>query len=203
MSDILNVIKPKSDQLNYDDLSGGRTLTIKVTNVTIGSGDQPVAIHFENDNGKPYKPCKSMCRVMVNCWGPDVKKYIGRSMTLYGDPKVIFGGMAVGGIRISHMSDIDKEMTMALTATRASRKPFTVQKLSIDSGLDQKIIDLGKEEAKKGKEAFIAWYNMPDQKKIRAKLQTHMSEFQTIIDGVAQEQAPPYVPGEDRDEDTV
>jgi hypothetical protein len=30
-------------------------------------------------------------------------------MTLYCDPEVQFGGMKVGGIRISHMSDIDGE----------------------------------------------------------------------------------------------
>src|SRR3990167_5307316 len=32
-----------------------------------------------------------------------------------------------GGIRISHMSDIDESMTMALTVTRANKKPFTVK----------------------------------------------------------------------------
>ncbi len=37
--------------------------------------------------------------------------------------------MAVGGIRISHMSDIAEPITMALTATKGSRKPFTVRPL--------------------------------------------------------------------------
>ena len=120
-------IIPKSDQLNADDLIG-RELTIKITGVDIRGGqEQPVSIHFEGDNGKPYKACKSMCRVMVSAWGPDSKKYVGRSMTLYRDPKVKWGGMEVGGIRISHMSDISDDMTMALTVTRANRKPFTVK----------------------------------------------------------------------------
>ena len=35
--------------------------------------------------------------------------------------------MAVGGLRISHMSDIATPMTMALTVTRANKKPFTVR----------------------------------------------------------------------------
>ncbi|WP_230683990.1 hypothetical protein, partial [Streptococcus pneumoniae] len=37
----------------------------------------------------------------------------------------------VGGIRISHMTDIDSAMTMALTATKGSRKPFTVKPLIV------------------------------------------------------------------------
>ncbi len=131
--DMKSVIIPKSDQLNADDLIAGN-ITIKITGVTIRGGqEQPISVHYEGDNGKPYKPCKSMCRVMVTAWGPDSKKYVGRSMTLYRDPKVKWAGMDVGGIRISHMSDIDETMTMALTVTRSNRKPFTVKPLSKES----------------------------------------------------------------------
>ena len=70
-----------------------------------------------------------MRRVLVMLWGPDANAYIGRSMTLYRDDKVLFGGLAVGGIRISHMSHIDGKHTMMLTATRAQRKPFMVEPL--------------------------------------------------------------------------
>jgi hypothetical protein len=73
-----------------------------------------------------------MARVMVTCWGPDANQYIGRSLTLYRDPKVLWGGLAVGGIRISHMSHIDDAHTMALTATKGSRKPFTVKPLIVE-----------------------------------------------------------------------
>lgn len=133
MSDMHQTIIPKSDQLNADDLIG-RELTIKITRVEIKGGqEQPVSIHFEGDGGKPYKACKSMCRVIVSAWGPDSKKYVGRSLTLYRDPKVKWGGMEVGGIRISHMSDISEDMTMALTVTRANRKPFTVRPLPQDN----------------------------------------------------------------------
>ena len=130
MTDILSTIEPRSDQLNADDLLGGRSITIKIVDVTIMPGDQPVSIHFEDDNGKPYKPGKSMRRVLVNAWGVDIRSWVGRRLTLYRDDKVIFGGAPVGGIRISHMSDIKQSITMALTATRSSRKPFTVEPLS-------------------------------------------------------------------------
>src|SRR5688572_4286043 len=128
---MLQTIVPKSDQLNADDLIG-QSLTIKVSDVRFKNGDdQPVSIHFEGDNGKPYKPCKSMRRVLVHAWGADAKNYVGRSMCLCRDPKVQWGGQAVGGIRITHLSDIDEPLTMALTATRGSRKPYTVNVLPV------------------------------------------------------------------------
>lgn len=127
MNDMTKAIVPKSDQLNSDDLIAG-PITIKIADVTIRGGqEQPVSIHYERDGGKPYKPCKSMSRVLVATWGPDAKQYIGRSVTLYRDASVKWAGLEVGGIRISHMSDIDSAMTMALTATKGSRKPFTVK----------------------------------------------------------------------------
>jgi hypothetical protein len=128
--DMTQFTAPKSDQLNADDLIGGpRTITVTGVRGT-DAADQPVAISFEGDNSKPYKPCKSMRRVMVHVWGADAKNYVGRSMTLYCDPGVQFGGMKVGGIRISHMTNMDGAQTMALTATRAKRAPFTVQPLA-------------------------------------------------------------------------
>jgi hypothetical protein len=141
MTNMSKVIEARSDQLNADDLIGG-TMTIKITGVDIKGGqEQPVSIHFEGDNGKPYKACKSMCRVMVSAWGADSKNYIGRSMTLYRDPKVKWGGMEVGGIRISHMSDIDSDLTMALTVTRANKKAYTVKPLVAEKSYADQIRD--------------------------------------------------------------
>lgn len=130
MNDMRQAITPKSDQTNSDDLIGGPQ-TITVTKVTIIPGEQPVAIHFAGDAGKPYKPCKSMSRILVAMWGPDAGAYAGRSMTIYRDPSVKWGGMEVGGIRISHLSDIKRETVMALTMTKGNKKPFTVRPLQI------------------------------------------------------------------------
>lgn len=130
MTDMRDVIVPKSDQLNSDDLiSGPRTITISGVAIRPGT-EQPVAISFDGDGGKPWKPCKSMSRVLVAMWGPDAKAYAGRSLTLYRDPDVTWAGMKVGGIRISHMSNIERDHTMALTVTKQSRKPFTVKPLA-------------------------------------------------------------------------
>lgn len=129
MNDMSKVIVPKSDQINADDLiSGPITITIKGVDIRPGT-EQPVSIFFEGDNGKPWRPCKSMSRVLVAAWGADAKQYAGRSVTLYRDPKVKWGGMEVGGIRISHLSHIDRDMVMALTATKGKRAPHTVKPL--------------------------------------------------------------------------
>ena len=128
MNDMSAVIVPKSDQWNADDLlAGPRTITVERVSIKPGA-EQPVSIHIVGED-KVYRPCKSMSRVLVSQWGPDANQYVGKSMTLFCDPKVQWGGLAVGGIRISHMSHIEKPATMALTATKGSRKPFTVQPL--------------------------------------------------------------------------
>ena len=131
MTDLTSTIIPKSDQVNADDLISG-PLTLKITSITAcpGSAEQPISIGFEGDAGKPYKPCKSMRRILVYVWGADGAEFVGRSLTIYRDEKVMWGGVAVGGIRISHMSHIDAAVTVALTMTKQSRKPFTVKPLA-------------------------------------------------------------------------
>lgn len=161
MVDISKTIAPKSDQLNSDDLiAGSIVITINKVTAQNSSADQPVSIHYDGDRGKPYKPCLSMRRAIVHVWGKDGLTYIGKSMELYLDPNVTFGGAKVGGIRISKMSHIDKPVTMALTATRAQRKPYTVQPLMIDvsppfddSRIRSVIVNL-KEAAEAGNEIF-------------------------------------------------
>ncbi|MCW2264118.1 hypothetical protein M2305_000065 [Gluconobacter cerinus] len=130
MVDLSRTIIAKSDQLNADDLLGG-PITVKVQAVKEGNSDQPVAILYEGCNGKPFYPCKSMRRVLVNVWGKNGTDYAGKSMTLYRDPNVKFGGIMVGGIRISHMTGLEKDMPMALQVTKGSKKLFTVKPLRV------------------------------------------------------------------------
>lgn len=129
--DLSKTIAPKSDQLNADDLIAG-PMTITITQVRGVDGDQPIAVSFEGDNGKPYKPCKSMRRVLVHAWGKEGREYVGKRMTLYCDPEVAFGGVKVGGIRISHISHIDRPLVIPLTVTRAKRSPYEVRPLKAE-----------------------------------------------------------------------
>ncbi len=159
MTDLSPTIIAKSDQLNADDLIG-RSITINIRDVTGHEGEQPISVHYEGDNGKPWKPCKSMRRVLAHIWGSEGKKYIGRSLTLYRDDKVKFGGLEVGGTRISHMSHITSAVTMALTASKANKKPFTVQPLKsapAQAEIDPAVITAGATAAGKGVTAYVAW----------------------------------------------
>lgn len=126
--DLTPTLAPKSNQLNADDLiAGPRTITI--THVTAGNAEQPVAVHYDGDQGKAWYPCKSMRRVLVAAWGADATAYVGRRITLVRDPEVMYGGIKVGGIRISHLSDLDNPLSIALTVTRQKRAPYKVQPL--------------------------------------------------------------------------
>lgn len=165
MVDVSKTVQAKSDQLNADDLMAS-PITVKVTKVSRAeSPDQPLVINYEGDNGKPYKPCKSMRRVLLQVWGKDGQGYVGRSMTLYRDPAVKFGGVDVGGIRISHMSDLKEKMTLALTATRGSKKPFVVQPLAIakqaasqpQAEIDPAVKAAGEKAASEGEDKYKEW----------------------------------------------
>ena len=126
--DLTPTTAPRSDQQNFDDYaSGPRVVTI--TEVTAGSSEQPVEIHLAEYPGRPYKPSKSMRRVLVAAWGPEASTYTGRRMKLYGDPEVKFGRDKVGGIKISNLSHIDEPVELALTVTRGKRAPYVVEPL--------------------------------------------------------------------------
>jgi hypothetical protein len=126
--DLAQTTAPKSDQQNYDDYVAGPK-TVTVIEVKAGTAEQPVEIHLAEFPGRPYKPSKSMRRVLVAAWGSDSTVYIGRRMTLIGDPTVRFGGSVTGGIKISHLSGIDKSVSVNLTVTRGKRAPHKVDPL--------------------------------------------------------------------------
>lgn len=75
-----------------------------ITGVKRGDKEQPVVVEIEGR--RPYKPCKSMRRILVATYTEDPTKWIGQRMTLYCDPAVLWGGVKVGGIRISHLSGL-------------------------------------------------------------------------------------------------
>jgi len=124
--DFGDTIAPRSDQLNADDLIAGMIL-VTITDVSRGTPDQPIWIHIEGSRPfKPFKPCLSMRRVIIAAWGKSGKSWIGKRLALFNDPEVTWAGNKEGGVRISHMSGIDKPLTILLTYKRGKRRPFTV-----------------------------------------------------------------------------
>jgi hypothetical protein len=126
--DLSTTTAPDSTQVNAEDfLAGPRTVTI--TAVRSGSTEQPVNIDLADGPGRPFKPSKTVRRIMVAAWGPDAATYAGHRMTLYRDPTVRFGGQDVGGIRVSHMSGITKPLKLALAVSKGKRSQYVVDPL--------------------------------------------------------------------------
>jgi hypothetical protein len=126
VEDLRPTIIPKSSQLNADQIVTG-PMDITVTDVRLGTADQPVVVHYENDGGRPFLPCKTMRRVLILAWGENGRNWIGRSMRLYHAPEVKFGGAAVGGIRISHLTDIPRDISVSLSEAKGKKAMHVIK----------------------------------------------------------------------------
>lgn len=125
--DISDTLAPNSDQLDAVDLlSGPRTFT--VDRVTKGNAEQPIQVYFK-EFPRPWRPGVNQRRVLGNVWGTDSSAWTGRRLTLFCDPEVPFGGQKVGGIRVSHMSDIKKRTGTPIIPTRGKSTIYNVDPL--------------------------------------------------------------------------
>ena len=104
IENLSDTVKTKSDQLNADDLLGG-SVDVMITGIRRGSADQPIIIDIQGF--MPFKPCKTVRRILIKGWGDNGHSWVGKSLRLYNDPTVKWAGVAIGGIRVSHMSDIE------------------------------------------------------------------------------------------------
>ncbi len=126
--DITDTLAPKSDQLDAVELAGGpRTVTI--TSASPGSAEQPVNIHLAEVD-RPWRPAKTVRRLLAAAWGTDTTTWAGRRATIYLDPAVKYAGKAVGGIRVKALSGIDKPLTVPVIETRGKITQITVQPLA-------------------------------------------------------------------------
>ena len=71
-----------------------------------------------------------MLRILMATWGEETELWRGHRVTLFLDPEVMFGGDKVGGIRISHLSHLDKPLLTKVTKKRGRKENFTVQPLT-------------------------------------------------------------------------
>ncbi len=135
--------KPKSDQLNAEDfLVSDKTLIVTGFSFN-GSEDQPFSIYTDYDDKKPYKPNKSMRKILNAAWGEasgDVgviySDWNGRQINLYRDPDVLWAGKKEGGIVIGAMSHISSEMKVKLQVKRGQKKEYTIKSIKV-SGVSQ------------------------------------------------------------------
>jgi len=179
MNDLSAVLAPKSDQINAQDLIGGdMVITIAGVKITPGT-EQPVSIRFEGSE-KVWRPCKTTGRILMHAWGPDTSKYTGRSVQLYLDPKVRWGGMEVGGIRIRAMSHIDGELKVQVQESKQVRKVVLVKVLAATSKpamqatadtpalTPANALRIAEAAANRGTDHFRAWFNTDEGKACRA-----------------------------------
>lgn len=161
--DLSKTIIPKSDQLNADDLIAGSKI-IKIRDIKGGDDEaQPVSIYFYGDNNKPFKPCKSMRRVLVQLWGADGLQYMGRRLTLFRDDSVKWAGVEVGGIRISHASHIAESTRVLVTTAKNKRTPMTIEVLPM---VELKDLEGAKKALKDGKikiDAILEKYDLTSE----------------------------------------
>jgi len=129
MTDVGFALEAKSDQLNAVDIVGTEPV-IRIRDVEVKKGDQPVSIYFDGDNGRPWKPSKGMLRILAGAWGRDSGEWVGKSVRLYFEPSVKYAGEEVGGIRIKSLSDIPKDgMKFVVTINSKKREPYHVDHL--------------------------------------------------------------------------
>lgn len=185
IEDLRPTIIPKSDQLNAEQLLGG-PMTVTVTDVRLGSTEeQPVVVHYVNEGGRPFKPCKTMRKLLIHAWGADGREWAGRSMTLYNDPAVKFGGEDVGGIRISHLTDIERDVRVSLTTTRGKKAKYEVKRMS--SPLAGQLADItGSPTTEALKDNFGAAYKATKDTAMRAQLKAaYDARLKVLTDAAA------------------
>lgn len=129
--DLTESLAAKSDQLNAVDVPTPRTFTIEKITENKGNPQQPFNFHLVETPGRPWRPNKGMRRVVARGWGEkDIgTRYPGRRVTLWCNPEVVYAGVAVGGLQVSHLSDIDEPFTMPLRVSQKKVQQFTVQPL--------------------------------------------------------------------------
>lgn len=128
---VTEAMEAKSDQLNALDIMGCDRI-IKITRVDVEKGEQPVSVHFEGDNKRPWKPSKGMIRILAGGWGVESAEWVGKHVQLHFEPSVKYAGKEVGGIRIAAMSGIAPAgLQLSLSINRQKREPYHVKHLTV------------------------------------------------------------------------
>lgn len=126
--DISDTLAPKSDQLDAVDLLGQPPRIFTIDRVTRGNSEQPVNVYLK-EFPRPWRPGKNQRRVLGGIWGNDSSTWTGRQVELFCDPEVSFGGIKVGGIRISRMSHIDAPKSVPIIVKKGQGGAYKVDPL--------------------------------------------------------------------------
>lgn len=126
--DISDTLAPKSDQLDAVDLLGSPPRTFTITKVSKGSTEQPVQVHLA-EFPRPWRPGKTMRRVLAACWSNDASTWVGKRVELFCDETVVFGGEPVGGVRVKRLSHIDQPKAIPVIIKKGRGGNYKVEPL--------------------------------------------------------------------------
>jgi hypothetical protein len=126
MPDISHTITAKSDQLNAGDLAA--PVVVEVRAVRVVNEEQPVHVELVGPY-QPWKPCKGMRRLLAQSWGTNTDTWIGHRVELYCDRSVTWAGQAVGGIRVSAISGIEKPLRYVMRTSKKGTTTYEVRPL--------------------------------------------------------------------------
>lgn len=133
MADVTFALAAKSDQTNAVDILGVEPV-IRIREVQVKTGEQPVSVFYDGDNNRPWKPSKGMLRILAGAWGRESSAWVGKYVQIYCDPSVKYAGQEVGGIRIRALSDIPKQGLQFVEAlNRKQRQQYHVNFLEVSA----------------------------------------------------------------------
>ena len=178
----------KSDQINAADLMGG-PITIKIAGLKVKNSEvQKWTMRLEG-NDKFFRPCLGMRRLIAQIWG-EPQNYAGRSMTIYRDPDVKYSAKEVGGIRISHMSNMDGQQKISVPISRTAQKEYLVRPLTVAApapeptppAMVENALAMAQDAAKGGTSAFTAWWQSEVGRACRPTVKPKLHELQATAE---------------------
>lgn len=132
IEDIGPYLSGKADHLTAADLLGGPRVVRVLDVVRSLEDERPVEIRIDGDL-MPWRPCLTMRRLLAACWGGRPVEWIGRSMELFTDPGVMYGGERVGGVRVRALTDIPEAgMAVNLQERRGKKRAHRVECLRVE-----------------------------------------------------------------------
>lgn len=187
MMDIADTLIANSDQLNADDLVGG-PITARIEDVRRGASEEQPVVVVLSDGHRPWRPCKTVRRILAQAWGTDTTKWIGQHVQLYRDPTVKWGGKEVGGIRVQAMTGIRSPIALSLAVARGKKDVHKVEVLMPPGGLRDYLRERGIADDRLDawlasvKAPRLADHATPD---MQAKLLAHLQDSPGLVADLA------------------
>jgi len=122
--ELIETAQARSDQINSDDLINTH---VDVTIKAVQRGptkEQALQIALE-ETEKFYRPNKTFRRALIGCFGDEPANWVGQRLRLARDPNVMWGGVKVGGVIVSHAS-IEAPMVFMLQAKRGKKSAVSI-----------------------------------------------------------------------------